>query len=91
MSQETREGKKGEKERKKGEEEKEKRKQGDAPCCWCMPTTSCCSSPTPSTSPEMKEVAPSFIFFKLKPWRSLKVDLLPQAIPAQVAAVGDPP
>jgi hypothetical protein len=36
----------------------------------------------PSTSPEIKEAAPSFIFFKLKPWRSPKVDLLHQALPA---------
>jgi len=54
VSQETSEGKKAEKERKKGEEEKEKRKEGDAPCCWCMPATSCCSSPMPSTSPELE-------------------------------------
>ena len=58
VSQETREGKKGEKERKKGEEEKEKRKEGDAPYCWCMPAMSCCSSPMPLMSPELEEMEP---------------------------------
>ena len=41
--------------------------------------------------PEMKEAAPSFIFFKLKPWRSPKVALRPQAIPSRAVAHGASP
>jgi hypothetical protein len=68
MSQETREGKKGEKERKKGEEEKEKRKVGDTPCYWCMLVMSCCSSPMPSTSPEL-EMEPQAPSSSSRSWR----------------------
>ena len=60
MSQETREGKKG---------EMEKRKEGDAPCCWWMPTMSCCSSTMPTMSPDLEEMEPQAPSSSSRSWR----------------------
>ena len=87
---ERREGEgKGEAERKRRKKKERKRRMA-ATSCWRSSPVSC-YFPMPSTSLEMKEAAPSFIFFKLKPWRSPKVDLRPQAIPSRAAAHGASP
>jgi len=70
-------GKGEERRRRRGEEKKEE----DAQPLLEDDTSDELLLPTPSALPKMVKTAPSFIFFKLKPWRSPHLDLLPCCVP----------